>query len=558
MPSSGDVTVDFELDVKAAIGIGKITVLATSGAHQASDEIEIEIRNPNPPVTEILDAFIEPGKSWTGDVRPVGIQGTNSALLEVSSIPPINLGYRLRYLMEYPHGCVEQTTSAAFPQLYLSVVKQLTDAELTRTKTNITRAIDRLKQFVTRDGGFAYWPGNEDSDSWGSTYAGHFLIEAGQNGYYIPNDMLARWKKYQRNKALEWRRNENRNHNSDLIQAYRLYTLAASDAAELSSMNRLREIQDLSLPAKWMLAAAYVRAGQPEAGKKLIENLSTAIKPYQEMGYSYGSDVRDRAIILETLVLLNEKRKAFDLVKEISSALSNSNYWMSTQSVAYSLKAVGLFVANEKRGNLKFAYTYSGKNVNASTDLPLAQAPLSIGNAQKSPLTITNQGTGSVFVRIINTGIPARGQEQAGQSNLVLNTTYTDARGTPVDLATLTQGTEFYANVTVKHPGVRGSYQNLALTQIFPSGWEINNLRLTDDESTVKADYGDYQDIRDDRVYTYFGLSPGSSRTFRTILTASYSGTYYMPAVSCEAMYDNSVYAREKGQVVEVMKGKMP
>ena len=558
MPASGDVTVDFELDVKSATGVSKITVVATSGAHQATDEIEIEIRNPNPAVTTISDTFLESGKSWDGVVQPVGISGTNSAVLEVSSIPPINLGYRLRYLMEYPHGCIEQTTSAAFPQLYLSVVKQMTDAEQARTKYNITRAIDRLKQFVTRAGGFAYWPGNDDSDSWGSTYAGHFLIEAGQNGYYIPSDMLTRWKKYQRNKAMEWRRNENIYHNTDLIQAYRLYTLAAADAAELSAMNRLREFQDLSLQAKWMLAAAYIRAGQPEAGKKLIANLSTTVKPYQEMGYSYGSDVRDRAIILETLVLLNDKTKAFELVKDISSALSNSTYWMSTQSVAYSLKAIGLFVATEKRGNLKFSYTYGGKNVNASTDLPLAQVPLQINNVQNAPLKITNQGTGSLFVRIINTGIPARGQEQQGQSNLILKTTYTDAKGNTVDPVTLAQGTEFFANVTVKHPGVRGAYQNLALTQIFPSGWEINNLRLTDDENSVKADYGDYQDIRDDRVYTYFGLSPGSSRTFKTILTASYAGTFYLPAVSCEAMYDNTVYAREKGQEVKVIKGRNP
>ena len=85
--------------------------------------------------------------------------------------------------------------------------------------------------FVTRDGGFAYWPGNDDSDSWGSTYAGHFLIEAEQKGYYVPADMLKRWKKYQRNKAMEWRRNEHKYYNTDLIQAYRLYTLASADAA---------------------------------------------------------------------------------------------------------------------------------------------------------------------------------------------------------------------------------------------------------------------------------------------------------------------------------------
>jgi uncharacterized protein YfaS (alpha-2-macroglobulin family) len=110
------------------------------------------------------------------------------------------------------------------------------------------------------------------------------------------------------------------------------------------------------------------------------------------------------------------------------------------------------------------------------------------------------------------------------------------------------------AVVTVKNPGLRGYYQNLALTQIFPSGWEINNLRLTDDENIVAADRGNYQDIRDDRVYTYFDLGEGTSRTFKVLLTAGYAGTYYLPAVSCEAMYDRSIYARTMGRVVEVVK----
>lgn len=558
MSASGDLTVDFDLTVKSATGVAMITVNASSGSHQAADEIEIEVRNPNPPVTKATDMFLEAGKSWTGNVEPIGISGTNSAVLEISSIPPINLGYRLRYLMEYPHGCIEQTTSAAFPQLYLDVVKDLNDAEIARTKFNITKAIERLKMFITRDGGFAYWPGREDSESWASTYAGHFLLEAERKGYYVPADMIKRWKKYQRNKAMEWRRSDEKYyyHNTDLIQAYRLYTLAVADAAELSAMNRLRELPNLTLTAQWMLAAAYAKAGQPEAAKKMVANLTTSIKPYQELAYTYGSDVRDRAIILETLVLLNEKVKAFALVKEISASLSNSSYWMSTQSIAYSLKAIGMFVSSEKRGDLKFSYSYASKTVNASTQLPVSQIPLAMVGAQKSPLKVTNESKGSLFVRVVTTGTPARGQEEASENNLVMSVNYTDSKGFPVNPVSLAQGQEFVALVSVKNPGTRGTYENLALAQIFPSGWEINNLRLTDDEGTDKTDRGDYQDIRDDRVYTYFGLGAGVTRTFKTILTASYTGTYYLPAVSCEAMYDNSIYARTKGQEVSVTKDR--
>jgi uncharacterized protein YfaS (alpha-2-macroglobulin family) len=227
---------------------------------------------------------------------------------------------------------------------------------------------------------------------------------------------------------------------------------------------------------------------------------------------------------------------------------------MSTQTVAFCLKAAGMFVASEKRGDMSFSYTYNGKSVNASSDLPIAQVPLTVKGAQKSSIKVNNDSKGSLFVRIINTGTPARGQEEDSESALVLVTKYTDTKGNEIDPTSLAQGTEFIAQVSVKNPVIRGRYENLALTQIFPSGWEINNLRITDDENTKNYDRGDYQDIRDDRVYTYFNLSAGQTRTFNVLLTASYIGQFYLPAVSCEAMYDNSIYARKKGQPVEVIK----
>ncbi len=343
------MTTDFDLSVKSATGFAKIEVTATSGSYKATDVIDIEIRNPNPPVSKVQDVVLEAGKNWSSSVVPIGLQGTNSATLEVSSLPPVNLGQRLKYLIQYPYGCIEQTTSSVFPQLYLASIKQLTDGEKSAIQKNIGAAIERLKSFINRDGGFSYWPGGEDSDSWGTTYAGHFLNEAESKGYFVPNDLIKRWKKYQKSKAQAWRKNQEYS-SSELNQAYRLYTLALSGDPDLGSMNRLRELSGLPPVAGWMLAAAYAKAGQPEAAKKLIANLSTNVKPYQEMAYSYGSDLRDKAVILETLVLLGERDKGFQLLKEISASLSNDNYWMSTQSVSWCLKAVGAFVGVEQKG----------------------------------------------------------------------------------------------------------------------------------------------------------------------------------------------------------------
>jgi uncharacterized protein YfaS (alpha-2-macroglobulin family) len=551
--NGNDMTVNFDLAVKSETGIAKVEVTASSGSFSSTDVIEIEVRNPNPAVTKVTDALIEAGKTWTSAVVPIGISGTNSSILEVSSMPPVNLGQRLKYLLQYPYGCIEQTTSSVFPQLYVDQVKSLTEGEKATIQRNVKAGIDRLKSFVQRDGGFAYWPGGEDSDAWGSTYAGHFLVEAEAKGYFVPHEMIKKWKKYQKNKAQNWRKHEEQ-YSSELIQAYRLYTLALAGDAELGAMNRLREQSGLPATAGWMLAAAYAKAGQLEAAKTLIAKLPTQVKAYQEMAYSYGSDLRDKAIILETLLMLGDKAKGFELLKDISAALSNSSYWMSTQSTAWCLKAVGAFAANEQKGELKFTYTYNGKEVTASTGLPVAQVQLPIDGVKSGSLKLVSETKGTLFVRLINEGTPARGAEEDAENNLVVSITYMDTDGNPVEVTQLEQGAEFIASVRISNPGLRGAYNNLALNQIFPSGWEINNLRLEGTEDRLTGDKPTYQDIRDDRVYSYFDLKPNQTKTFRVLLTATYAGKYYLPAVSCEAMYDRSVYSRRKGREVEVIK----
>ena len=551
----GDMTADFDLAVKSATGWAKVEVTAVAGNYRATDVIDIEVRNPNPAITRVAETILEAGKSWDTSVTPVGLDGTNAATLEVSSLPPVNLGQRLKYLIQYPYGCIEQTTSSVFPQLYLSSVKALTDGEKSAIQKNISGAIERLKSFVNRDGGFSYWPGGEDSDSWGTTYAGHFLSEAEAKGYFVPNDLMKRWKKYQKSKAQSWRKNQEYS-SSELMQAYRLYTLALAGDADLGSMNRLREMVNVPPVAGWMLAAAYARSGQPEAVKKLIANLSVNVKPYREMAYSYGSDLRDKALILETLLMLGEREKGFQVLKEISASLANDREWMSTQSVAWCLKAVAAFSGTAGKGELKFKYSYKGKEVRASSALPIAQIALPV--AASAGLMLTNESQGVLFVRLVTEGVPARGQEASASNNLIMDITYTDNDGNAIDPTQLEQGQELVASVSVTNPGLRGTYKNLALKQIFPSGWEINNLRLEGAESRLKGDEPTYQDIRDDRVYTHFDLNANQRKVFKVLITASYAGTFYLPAVSCEAMYDHSINASSKGQEVSVLKVRVP
>ncbi|MEW6470141.1 MAG: MG2 domain-containing protein [Bacteroidota bacterium] len=556
----GDEVVNFKLKVKPKLGVGKVKVVAVSGNEKATYEIEIDVRNPNPPVVDVIETVLQPGQKWNVPYTPVGMTGTNKGLIELSNLPPIDLGRRLRYLIQYPHGCIEQTTSSAFPQLFVGDVMDLPQKMKSEVEQNVKSAISRIKKFQTTSGGFGYWPGSNDPSDWGTNYAGHFLLEAMAKGYSVPDNLLNSWKKYQKQTANDWEPRETKSYyyyyNDDLEQAYRLYTLALAKAPELGAMNRLREYKDLSVPARWRLAAAYQIAGYPSEAKKLVTNASTTVKDYSELSYSFGSDERDEAMILEALSLMGETAKAFSIVKLLSAELSNEKSWMSTQTTAYCLIAISKFAkAGSASGSYSYTYSINGsapKSMNGK--LAVSQVEMDIKNST-SPgnVMVQNNGTGILYARIILEGIPEAGDQSAAENDLKMSITYKTMDGKTIDPEKLEQGTDFYAEVSLTNPGQRGYYKEMALTQIFPSGWEIHNTRMDEGENAIKSSAPTYQDIRDDRVYTYFDLAQNETKTFRIILNSAYMGKFYLPTIYCEAMYDNTINSRKPGKWVQVV-----
>ena len=120
---------------------------------------------------------------------------------------------------------------------------------------------------------------------------------------------------------------------------------------------------------------------------------------------------------------------------------------------------------------------------------------------------------------------------------LKLTVTYTLPDGTPIDPFNIEQGTDFIVSTYVANLSATTNYTNLALTQIFPSGWEIHVDRID----------GFYQDFRDDRIYSYLYQGRSTTSVLRTRVTAAYKGTFYLPSVICEAMYDETVGASTVG-----------
>ena len=167
-------------------------------------------------------------------------------------------------------------------------------------------------------------------------------------------------------------------------------------------------------------------------------------------------------------------------------------------------------------------------------------------------LELDNTSNSDVFVTITTSGIPELGSIISEEKNLNLSILYKRMDGSILNIKNIKHGTDFYVEIKVTNPGKFGDLENLALSQIFPSGWEIINTRVFDLGAELKSDNTDYVDFRDDRVNFFFGLRRGETKKFIVLLNAAYGGKYFLPATQCSDMYNNNVSAIIGGGWVQV------
>lgn len=543
LKSIGEEMAYFKIKASSLPMTGRLKVSASCSSDNAAEAIEIDVRDPNPVVAVSQVKLIEGGKSASLDFSLAGRAGTNTLMLEASTLPPVDLDYRMGYLTGYQHSCVEQLVSSAFPQLYLPSLTELSAEKTAECEENVKRALSRLSAFSTTSGGLTYWPQADSGVSfWGTAYAAHFLLCAKEKGYAVPVSLLKQMMSYLRTRSA-------RKDDSSLERAYSFYVLTLGGEAPRGAMNRLREsVSSLGAASRWYLAAAYAADGKKDIASDIIAGLSiNAQSKVAEDAFSHSFDSNERIISTAVFVYsaLGNSAKAFEAVRMLSEMMNDRNHWMSTQSTAWGLIAIASYTA----GSEPSFVDVSVKAGAAKRDLKGAKSYISedltsviaSSIASSCPISVTNNTASPVYVVVSSKGIPAKGLEKEVSNGLSLSVSYQSLSGTPIDPTYMAQGTDFKIIVTVSNTNPLADYSNLVLTQIFPSGWEYKRDR---------AD-GLYQNFRDDRSYAYFDLPHSSSKTFTIRATATYAGRFYLPSISCEAMYDGSINAALPGKWCE-------
>jgi uncharacterized protein YfaS (alpha-2-macroglobulin family) len=323
-------------------------------------------------------------------------------------------------------------------------------------------------------------------------------------------------------------------------------------------MNQLRETKALYSTTANRLAGAYALSGNKEIGEKILTGKN---KKLSNLGYisTYGSDIRDRAQLLESYIQLNNKTKSGALASQLIKEFS-ANHWYATHTTAYVLLALSKYLGNQKPGEpAKFRFI-SPETKSKWIEVNHEQ---SIGFTQwkdftgKQKIQLQNTGKSKLFLQLIQSGKEQLGEVKATSAGIELITNFYTMNGQKLDPSEIPQGNDFKAEITVKHTGENlFAYNDLALTQVFPSGWEIVNERMTDFNSAQQQIDYDFADIKDDRTSYFFKLGERQVKKFTVRLNATHSGRFYFPAASVTDMYNYQVNSQSGGKWIYVSKSK--
>ncbi len=542
---SGDKTIYFKLKANGNVGNSDISVLAKSGSHTAKNTASIYVDNLNPVSYDVQEIWIEPGKSRNETIIPFGSEGTRKVRMEISQIQSISPDKLLNDLMKYPHGCLEQVVSAAFPQIVMSSLSEMNSAQVEELNKNVKLAIEKLRRFQSSAGYFNYWPGADNYSDWANSYAGHFLIEAKNSGFNVPADLLQKWYNAQRTLISSFIVDKKSNyHRPNLFQAYRLFTLSLYGFPEWAAMNVLYQDKNLDYLSKVLLSGAYSISGKSDIAAKLISGEIPDFAAYRESASSFGSDIRDDALVSLILTHQNKKTEASKLLNKLLKRITGKMHY-STQEMSFVLLSLGKLYGKSWDSKMKFNYSWNANKQSVETNFPAYAVDLL--PAGKQLFEFSNLSSLPLTVRIIQSGKDNTNKRMDISHGIKMNV---ETQYLNYNKAVLNSGDAVNTTITVYNPGQSGRIDNLALSAVIPPGLEIENRRIGGlDLVNSKLDYVDF---RDDRVFYYFGLNSGESIKVTLPLTASYPGKYNAPFFVCEAMYDPAISAKYRAAPIQV------
>lgn len=551
----------FSLVADPKIGVGSITVMVNGLGEKFTEVTEISVRPPST-LQKVTGAGIVEGGST--QKLSIGLRdfipGTTNYELVVSRSPALELGEQLRYLVQYPYGCTEQTVSAAFPQLYygdLADLMQLNKQQKSNANTNIIEAIRKIKMRQLYNGALTLWDGVGTEDWWTTIYAAHFLLEARKAGFEVDNSLLETMLNYISNRLKNkelityyYNRDQNRKIAPKEV-SYGLYVLALAGRSNVPAMNYYKSNPGiLALDSRYLLSAAYAIAGDKKSFAALLPASFSGEVSVPQTGGSYYSDVRDEAIALNVLIDVDPGNQQIGaMVKHVSEKL-RARQWLSTQERAFAFLALGKHARLANQSTATAEIKVGGKVVGKAEN---GQWRGDMSVLKGNEVEVVTKGNGRLYYFWQAEGISASGGYKEEDSYLKVRRQFFDRNGSPLSGDVFRQNDLVIIGITLEK-SFSSIIENVVITDLLPAGFEIENPRTKEipgmdwirNASTPTA-----LDVRDDRIH-FFVNATAARQVYYYAVRAVSPGRYRMGPVSADAMYNGEYHSYHGARSIRI------
>ena len=549
-----EAQVFFDIWVQDAIGEVSFNLSAHGNAETTQMDVQLPLRSTAPPITKTGHGVVRAGKPVDFIFPADLIPDSSEFSLTLSPFPNIAFADSLRYLIRYPHGCLEQTTSKVFPLLYFSDLARSVEPMLAGDDLvdhYITSGITKLESMLTSRNHFAYWPGGTYINPWSSIYASHFLVEARKAGYEVADRVYDAMLDGLREQAKFSPGRESQDSTREIktniaLATYASYVLAAAGQPDRGTMNYLknRGLSGLSDYSHFQLAGAFALSGELETALSMLPvsvslnvNGNGKDNTQWETGGTLNSPIRAQAIMLDMLAEVNENHPSIPmLVKNLREAASDGNRWTTTQDNAFAFLALGKIMKKQMDRNYTGTLKLNGKHF---ADFDATQVRYTDDAWDGTRVQLSVKGEGNCYYYWSAFGIQRGSFVEEYERELQVRRRYFNKDGEELTRQFI-HGDLIVAEITVK--ALTANLENVVVVDMLPTGFEIENPRLESRAGIpwLKAqDFKpDYLDIRDDRLI-FFGTFPRQrERKFYYALRAVTQGEFTLPPIAAEAMYD--------------------
>ncbi|MDD3517933.1 MAG: alpha-2-macroglobulin, partial [Chromatiales bacterium] len=548
-------TLRFDIAGGEAFGVGEIRLALDGQDVSLHRRWELAVRPPWPGERRVTQRRLDAGGRLALDASLLRglMPDTVEVQLVVSPTPPINLRDAVKGLLGYPYGCLEQTTSGAFPLLYVDETQAqalgLKPLSLAERATRIDQAIARLGGMQLASGGFGLWNNQGPEEGWLTPYVVDFLLEARDQGFGVPEHLLKRALD-----ALERRLQAGGNtlasrrfsdapaHLSFAANAYAGYVLARVQRAPLGTLRTLYDHQraqaESGLPLVHLGLALRLMGDEKRAQAALAEGVKKERREKWYLG-DYGSDIRDSglmAALLERHAVEVEGRDA--LLFRLAGDLPNRR-WLSTQ------ERLAAFLAGRSTlaaGGREWNATLDGKTIEAQG----RTQRVFDADALRAGVNFTSKADFPLFTEIEVTGYTRQAPAPKLDDIHIQRSLHTPD-GKPVGERPLKVGELLIAHLRVES---RKTVEDALIVDLLPAGLEIENLNLSQGEAiadlriegqrlgdAMQNDNVKHQEYRDDRFAAAVRLTGyGSTHLFYLLRVVS-PGRYTVPPPFVEDMY---------------------